>query len=157
MTLFAMRTLTLLRQSRARRQLVLEACRELLRAWWLVRFREFRTYAGALGEAHPASFTSEFTHDDVALLRDIRWAIDAINRTVGGRFTCLMQAMAGKAMLNRRGVENTLILGAKLKRDEADGGDAPMAAHAWLRVGRVVLLGGEASVGYVPVTSYHSG
>jgi hypothetical protein len=32
-----------------------------------------------------------------------------------------------------------------------------MAAHAWLRVGRVVLLGGEARVGYVPVTSYHSG
>jgi hypothetical protein len=39
--------------------------------------------------------------DDAALLRDIRWAIDAINRTVGGRFTCLMQAMAGKVMLNR--------------------------------------------------------
>jgi len=152
-----MRALTLMKQTRARRRLVLEASKELLRAWWLVRFREFRTYAGALGEAHPASFTSEFSHDDVALLRDIRWAIAAINRTVGGRFTCLMQAMAGKAMLNRRGVENTLILGAKLKRDEAEGGDAPMAAHAWLRVGRVVLLGGEASVGYVPVTSYHSG
>jgi hypothetical protein len=152
-----MRALTLLRQSRTRRQLVLEACRELLRAWWLVRFREFRSYAGELGEAHPAGFTTEFTHDDLALLRDIRWAIDAINRTVGGRFTCLMQAMAGKVMLNRRGVQNTLVLGAKLKRDEAEAGDAPMAAHAWLKVGRLILLGGEASVGYVPVTSYHSG
>ena len=67
-----------------------------------------------------------------------------------------MPAMAGKAMLNRRGVENTLVLGAKLKRDEADVGDAPMAAHAWLKVGRMILLGGEASVGFVPVTSYHS-
>lgn len=33
----------------------------------------------------------------------------------------------------------------------------PIAAHAWLRAGPVVLLGGEASVGFVPVTSYHSG
>jgi len=152
-----MRALTLFKQSRARRRLVVEACRELARAWWLVRFREFRSYAGELGQAHPASFTTEFTPDDARLLRDIRWAIDAINRTVGGRFTCLMQAMAGKAMLNRRGVENTLILGAKLKRDAAESGDAPMAAHAWLKVGRFVLLGGEDSVGYVPVTSYHSG
>lgn len=151
-----MRTMTLFRQSRARRMLVLEACRELLRAWWLVRFSEFRTYAGVLGEAHPAGFTSEFSQYDEALLRDIRWAIEAVNRTVGGRFTCLMQAMAGKAMLNRRGVENTLVLGAKLERDESDAEEAPMAAHAWLRVGRIVLLGGQASVGYVPVTSYHS-
>lgn len=151
-----MRALTLITLSRARRKLVLEACRELLRAWWLVRFREFRTYAGELGEARPADFVTEFTHDDLALLRDVRWAIDAINRTVGGRFTCLMQAMAGKVMLNRRGVENTLVLGAKFKRDEVQAGDGPMAAHAWLRVGRLVLLGGEANVGYVPVTSYHS-
>lgn len=152
-----MRALTLLRQSSTRRRLVLEACRELIRAWWLVRFREFRSYAGELGQPHPAGFTTDFTPEDAKLLRDIRWAIDAINRTVGGRFTCLMQAMAGKAMLNRRGVENTLVLGAKLKREEAGDGGAPMAAHAWLRVGRLVLLGGEAAVGYVPVTSYHSG
>lgn len=151
-----MRALTLIRQPRARRRLVAEAARELIRAWWLVRFREFRSYAGRLGAAHPAGFSTEFALDDTATLRDIRWAVEAINRTVGGRFTCLMQAMAGKAMLNRRGVENTLVLGAKLKRDETESGDAPMAAHAWLRVGRVVLLGGEASIGYVPVTSYHS-
>lgn len=151
-----MRILTLLKQSRYRRRLVLEAGRSLLRAWWLVRFREFRCYAGELGEPHPGAFLSEALHGDISFLRDVRWAIDALNRTAGGRFTCLMQAMAGKAILNRHGVANTLILGAKLKRGE-DGldGDA-MAAHAWLRAGPVVLLGGEASVGFVPVTSYHS-
>lgn len=151
-----MRVLTLLKQSRARRHLVAEALRELLRAWWLVRFREFHTYSVVLGEASPANFTTEYAHSDHLLLHDIRWAIESINRTAGGRFTCLMQAMAGKAMLNRRGVENTLVLGAKLKRDEARSGEAPMAAHAWLRVGQTVLLGGEASVGYVPVTCYYS-
>ncbi len=152
-----MRVFTFLKQPSSRRRLVFEALRELISAWWLVRFREFRTYSGALGEAQAAGFATDYTHDDLRTLRDIRWAVDAINRTVGGRFTCLMQAMAGKAMLNRRGVENTLVLGAKLKRDEDAAQEPAMAAHAWLKVGRTVLLGGEASVGYVPVTSYHSG
>ncbi|WP_430736732.1 lasso peptide biosynthesis protein [Roseicyclus salinarum] len=57
-------------------------------------------------------------HGDLQMLRDVRWAIEAVNRTVGGRFTCLMLGMAGKAMLNRRGIANTLVLGAKLSRGE---------------------------------------
>jgi hypothetical protein len=151
-----MRLLTLIRQSSARRRLVREAGVELVRAWWLVRFREFRTYAPALGESRPGTFETEALHDDLRLLRDVRWAVEAVNRTVGGRFTCLMLAMAGKAMLNRRGVENTLILGAKIDRSAPAQGAEPIAAHAWLRAGPVVLLGGEASAGFVPVTSYHS-
>lgn len=151
-----MRAFTLISQSSARRRLVLEAGRELLRAWWLVRFREFRSYASDLGSAHPGSFRTERLHGDPVLLRDVRWAIEAVNRTVGGRFTCLMQAMAGKAMLNRRGVENTLVLGAKINREPGPAGGDAMAAHAWLRAGPVTLLGGRESLGYVPLTSYHS-
>lgn len=139
-----------------RRLMVVEAFSELLKAWYLIRFREFRAYVGLLGEAHPADFATEFVHCDESQLGDIRWAIDAVNRTIGGRFTCLMQAVAGKAMLNRRGIENTLVLGAKLKRDEDEQEGQRVAAHAWLKVGTLVLLGGETSVGYVPVTSYHS-
>lgn len=152
-----MRTLTFLRQPRKRRRLVVEAVKELLRAWWLVRFREFRSYAHILGDPHPGAFATHEMLADPTLLKDVRWSIAAVNRTVGGRFTCLMQGMAGKSMLNKRGVANTLILGAKLTRgDQAPEGEE-MAAHAWLRTGPVVLLGEEASSGFVPVTSYHSG
>ncbi|MDJ1007884.1 MAG: lasso peptide biosynthesis B2 protein [Paracoccaceae bacterium] len=150
--------MTLLRQPRRRQLLAVEALRELLRAWWLVRFRAFRSYVCDLGEAKGGAFETEALHDDIALLRDVRWAIEAVNRTFGGRFTCLMQGMAGKVMLNRRGVPNTLVLGAKINgRDggETTGADG-MAAHAWLCAGPVVLLGGEARAGFVPVTSYHS-
>ena len=151
-----MRALTLQKQPARRRRLVAEALRELLRAWWTVRFKPFRSYAGDLGRAHAGAHSTTDLHGDLELLRDVKWAIGAVNRTFFGRFTCLMQGMAGKAMLNRRGVENTLILGAKLNR-EGEGPDAEgMAAHAWLNVGPVVLLGGEAMAGYVPVTSYHS-
>jgi len=149
-----MRLVTFLRQPARRKRLVLEATAGLLVAWWLVRFRPFREYAGRLGAAHPGEFTGA-SPADMALLRDVRWAVEAVNRSTGGRFTCLMQGMAGKAMLDRRHAENTLVLGAKL-----GGGDAAdtegMAAHAWLRVGPVVVLGGEARAGFAPITSYHS-
>ena len=90
------------------------------------------------------------------LLRDVRWAVEAVNRTFGGHFTCLMQGMAGKAMLNRRGVANTLVLGARLGGETGPSDDAGMSAHAWLCAGPVILLGGEVRAGFVPVTSYHS-
>lgn len=134
---------------------MLEATVELLCAWWLVRFREFRSYAGNLGDARPGDFMTEDVSDNMIVLRDVRWAVGAVNRTFGERFTCLMQGMAGKAILNRRGIENTLVLGARLKGDE-DASEEAMAAHAWLCAGSVVLLGGEARKEYVPVTSYYS-
>jgi hypothetical protein len=150
-----MRALTLLRQPRMRQMLALEAAGELARAWRLVRLNEFRTFAPCLGDPLPGEHLAP-VDCDASVLRDIRWAVTSVNRTFGGRFTCLMQGMAGKAMLSRRGVANTLVLGAKL------GGAAPqpstegMAAHAWLRVGTIVLLGNEARGGFVPIMSYHT-
>ncbi|MEM9128797.1 MAG: lasso peptide biosynthesis B2 protein [Pseudomonadota bacterium] len=151
-----MRALTLIRQPGRRQRLVLEAFRELCHAWYLVRFKQFRSFAGDLGNPHPGAFKTTELPEDTEFLRDVRWSIEAINRTVGGRFTCLMQGMAGKSMLNKRDVPNTLILGAKLKREDGDPNDEGMAAHAWLRTGPVIVLGGDAMAGYVPVTSYHS-
>jgi len=149
-----MRLVTFLRQPSRRKRLVVEAVTGLVKAWWLVRFRPFREYAGRLGAAHPGEFHGA-APGDLAVLRDVRWAIDAVNRSAGGRFTCLMQGMAGKAMLDRRNAENTLVLGAKLGgRDLA--ADEGMAAHAWLRVGPVIVLGGDARAGFAPITSYHS-
>lgn len=150
-----MRLLTLLRQPAPRQRLVVEALGQLLRAWWLVRFRQFSAYAAELGVAHPGEYAGKGA-SDLELLRDIRWAVEAVNRSVGGRFTCLMQGMAGKAMLNRRGAPNSLVLGAKMGgRSDADATDG-MVAHAWLRSGPVVLLGGEVRGGFAPITSYYS-
>lgn len=150
-----MRALTLLRQSRQRQMLVLEAMGELARAWRLVRLREFRAFSKQLGDPLPGEHLSRVDYD-AQILRDVRWAVTAVNRTFGGRFTCLMQGMAGKAMLSRRGVANTLILGAKLGSAARDAAPEGMAAHAWLRVGTIVLLGNEARDGFVPIMSYHT-
>lgn len=150
-----MRALTLLRQPRQRQMLVLEAMGELGRAWRLVRLKEFRTFAGRLGDPLPGEHLSP-VDCDAHVLRDIRWAVTSVNRTFGDRFTCLMQGMAGKAMLSRRGVANTLVLGAKLGGPAAQPSAEGMAAHAWLRVGSIVLLGNEARGGFVPIMSYHT-
>ena len=150
-----MRALTLLRQPTRRKLLAAEALRELLVAWWLVRRRPFRSFAPILGAAHPGEHLHLDRHD-ARLLSDVRWAVTAVNRTAGGRFTCLMQGMAAKAMLTRRKVPSTLVLGAKLSRGEEPAETGAMAAHAWLRVGPVVVLGGEVRGEFVPVTSYHT-
>lgn len=116
---------------------------------------EFRQYSDRLGDPHPGEFTTE-VDEDIDLLTDVRWAVDSVNATFGGRFTCLMNGMAGKAILNRRGVPNSLVLGAKLKREVDEENNESMAAHAWLYSGPFILLGGRERPGYLPVTSYYS-
>ncbi|MCP5073641.1 MAG: lasso peptide biosynthesis B2 protein [Rhodobacteraceae bacterium] len=137
--------------------MVLEALAGLFIALLLVRLLPFRKYSHRLGTAHPGEYNEEVSQDQ-ALLKDIRWAVNAVNRAFGGCFTCLMQGMAGKAMLNRRGVSNSLVLGVKINRDKQPGVevDTGLAAHAWLWAGKILLLGGEVRDGYVPVTSYFS-
>lgn len=153
-----MRLITLLRQPSHRQRIVVEAAGELIRAWAIVRFGSFPRYAGSLGTPSPgeAPQVGCVASSDIALMRDTRWAIDALNRTVRGRFTCLMNAMAIQRMLNRRGIPSGLVLGAKITR----GGAVPvegLAAHAWLWAGGVIVVGGEERGGFVPLTTYLSG
>ena len=107
-----------------------------------------------LGQAYPGEFVDEANHDMAPQpLAEPRWALRRINKLAGGRFTCLMMAIAGKRLLDRRGLPNTLVLG--VRPDKGDGDD-PFGAHAWLRAGPFVVLGLEERAGHIPVTSYHS-
>jgi hypothetical protein len=60
---------------------------------------------------------------------------------------CLVQAMAGKAMLRLRGVSSTLYLGL------AKGENEQLCAHAWLRCGNIILTGGRVN-GQFTVVSF---
>lgn len=140
---------------RRKKLLVAEATAELILAWALVRQFNFSKYSLRLGKPHPGEYIVDLDADE-EVLRDIRWAIKTINRALDRRYTCLMMAMAGKAMLNRRGVSNSLVLGAKIEPHAGIGNGENMAAHAWLSVGQLILLGGEERQGYLPVTSYYS-
>lgn len=131
-----------------RRAYAREAAGELAKAWTLVRLRSFASYSARLGQVSNGEQEWDWSGDRRALV-ETRWAVRRWNDVVGGRFTCLMQAMAGQAILRRRGIESAVVLGLKVGQT---GGDP--TAHAWLRVGQWIVLGGEVRPGHVAVASY---
>jgi hypothetical protein len=139
----------------SRKLLLCEAFAMLVWGWFVIRCLSFRRYAERLGEPSAGENYDDNVQDEYQL-RNIRWAIDAINRLFGGKFNCLMQGIAGKLMLNRRGISNTLVLGTRITRENGDRNSETLKAHAWLWAGQVIILGGEVRNEYTPITSYHS-
>jgi hypothetical protein len=85
---------------------------------------------------------------DPELLRRIGWAVGVVSHNLPWTSRCLAEAIAGKRMLQKRGVRSTLYLG--LAKDE----QADLEAHAWLRCGSRVLTGGQASASYAVIASF---
>jgi hypothetical protein len=65
--------------------------------------------------------------------------------------TCLVTALAARAMLRRRGIASVMRFG--LRR----GGDGALTAHAWLEAGGGVVCGGPAAEGFVPIAGFSRG
>ncbi len=61
---------------------------------------------------------------------------------------CLAQAISGKMMLRRRQTPSTLYLGVAKKED----GD--LNAHAWLRAGESIILGGGGLERFAVVSTF---
>lgn len=144
-----------LTRSRADKALLAEAAAELALAWWRVRSQPFRAYAPGLGPSQPGEALDPappaLPAQDLARLR---WALERLDRLAGGRFTCLMLAMAGQRMLVRRGQAGTLVLGVR-----PGGGAAPgeaLGAHAWLCAGAQVVVGAAERARHIPVASYRA-
>jgi hypothetical protein len=134
--------------SRAERRLFLEA------VMWLGIFRTvillipFRRIAPRLG-AHMAETP---LRDDVPekrqLAKDVAMAVIRASRHVPWDAKCLVQAMAGKKMLKRKGIQSTLYLGLARKADH------DMQAHAWLRCGERIILGGRGLKHFAVVAAF---
>jgi hypothetical protein len=67
--------------------------------------------------------------------RKIGRAILRVSRHTPWESKCLVQAITGKILLRRRGINNTLYLGVN---KESKG---KMTAHAWLRAGDMIITG----------------
>lgn len=142
--------LSFAKSPRHRRSLACQALIDLVRSWFLVRFRPFSSYSSALGVVSSGDPEWE-TVGNLRIFADVQWAVWRWNSLLGGRFTCLMQAMAGQALLARLGMESAVVLGVKPGRTHSD----PMA-HAWLRVGPWIILGHEERAGHIAVASYRT-
>ncbi|MBT2289672.1 lasso peptide biosynthesis B2 protein [Paenibacillus albidus] len=93
--------------------------------------------------------TAEVTRDsDLPRIQQITRAIRIISRYTPWKSTCMVRAVAGLKMLEKRGIECTLYLGvAKDKHGK-------MVAHAWLRSGSCYVSGDDAMQGFVVVEKF---
>ena len=83
----------------------------------------------------------------------IGWAIRASSGRTPWESTCLVQALAGLAMLRVRGLDGTIFLGI------ARTADGEVAAHSWLRRGDRLVTGGANRATFTAVAAYrrHAG
>ncbi len=105
--------------------------------------------AHATGPAGPHPAIQD-APEAAARVKRVVWALDAATRRSPWRCTCLVRALAGRAMLHRRRISSSLYLGAA-----PDAGDErALSAHAWLRSGRLVVTGGEEATRFTPVVCF---
>lgn len=72
-------------------------------------------------------------------LAHVAFAIPRVALRLPWRADCLVQALAGQAMLLRRGIASTIAVGTGRHPD------GRFEAHAWLVCGEQVILGGDVS------------
>ena len=72
-----------------------------------------------------------------AILDRVAWVIPRVAARLPWRADCLVQALAARRWLDRKGIATTLVLGAR------PGDVTGVHAHAWLRHGERVIIGGE--------------
>lgn len=70
--------------------------------------------------------------------RRICWAVEAVGHRLFRRRPCLVQALAGKWLLQRRGLSPRLQIGVQRTQ-------ASIRAHAWLVFNQEIIVGGEDS------------
>lgn len=133
--------------SRADRRCLAEAVVWLGLARLALLLLPFRCIARRLGRLMNRT-PEEAGAAPAALLDRVSWAVTTASRHLPWDCLCLAQALAGKAMLKRRGVPSTLYLGL------ARGAEAQMQAHAWLRCGERVLTGRQGMAGFTVIATF---
>lgn len=150
---------------RQRQRLLLETGWTLACMAWRVRRWRFARLAATLGTPVPAAaVVGGGSNDpqappgpgDLALAKDVQWAIAAWVRRLRPAPTCLMQAAAAQRLLARRGVASTLVFGvqsmaATAARSSTQGA---LGAHAWLRCGGLLVTGANEAALFRPIAAY---
>jgi hypothetical protein len=129
-----------------------QVCLLLETSFWLAASRlallaPFSRVAPYLGR-HMAESSSADVPDRQDFLRDLSWALGLAGRHLPWTCRCLVRAMAGKRMLDRRGIPSTLYLGL------AKEGEMGLKAHAWLRSGPMIVTGAEVRADYQTIASF---
>ncbi|PFR30914.1 stage V sporulation protein S [Bacillus cereus] len=102
----------------------------------ILKMIPFSKVAPSLGEK---DVETGFTPNEwnTKMLKEISRVIHIMSKYTFWESQCLVKAMAGMKMLEKRGIESTLYLG--MTKDE----DGKLIAHAWLRSGSFYITGSE--------------
>lgn len=111
----------------------------------MLRVLRFSRIAPRLGR-HMAESPPHQPGATGAAVRRITWAIATAARVLPWKPVCLPQAVTAQWMLRRRGIQSTLYLGT----DPGNRYDA----HAWVRVGGVIVTGGDDPRRYIVVSTF---
>jgi hypothetical protein len=111
----------------------------------LLKVLRFSRIAPRLGK-HMAESPPHQPRVTSGQVRRIRWAITTAARILPWKPMCLPQAVTAQWMLRRRAIPSTLYLGT----DPSQNYDA----HAWVRVGRVIVTGGPHHRRFAVVSTF---
>ncbi|MBX7495295.1 lasso peptide biosynthesis B2 protein [Qipengyuania sp. 6B39] len=126
---------TFLALDREDRWATLEALYSLALSQALVRSVPPRRWRSRFGPVARGETGGTISHRQLEPVRRVRLAIARASRNLPTDPNCLPQALAGRRMLERRGIESSLYLGFQR------GPDGAPHFHAWLKVGTEWVTG----------------
>ncbi|PFX87215.1 stage V sporulation protein S [Bacillus toyonensis] len=110
----------------------------------------FSKVAPSLGDyMNETSVAQIQQHEDT--LKEVSEAISIMSRYTFWESQCLVKAIAGMKMLEKRDIESTLYLGT------AKDNSGALIAHAWLRSGSFYVTGSEGMEKFTVVGSFAKG
>jgi transglutaminase-like putative cysteine protease len=112
-----------------------------------VPFPRIASWLGTPGTKSPDTATPEATR----MAEAVGWAVRVLGTRVPWDGRCLTQALAATSMLRRRGLEGTVSLGV------CDGKSIEFEAHAWMRVGSIIVTGGPGHERFKTLTTFSRG
>ena len=107
-------------------------------------FRRIATWLGTQGAESPRSVSDH----EIVRAKEIGWAVSVLAQRIPWDGRCLSQALAATGMLRRRGMEGTVTFGA------AEDSSAEFKAHAWLRLGPLIVTGGPGNESFKTLTTF---
>jgi len=139
------------RLSRADRRLAIEAMSLVLVARGFLRTLPFRRTVLVFGLEEGGGVTDEEGPAPEGA-RAVGRVVQAVASRLPSDSTCLEQALAGSAMLRRRGMRSSIHLGVSNQEGNAD-----LTAHAWLQCRADLVTGASESPFFTRVATFSAG
>lgn len=111
-----------------------------------IQFKKLAKYIGTeKGTYDENQFFSEKT---LRRMNEIKKSVDKVSRYTPWQSLCLVKALTGMTLLRWFKIRSVLYLGLAKDAEEE------LLAHAWLKVGKYVLIGGEQMQSFKVINWY---